>query len=197
MFSGIVEEVGEILSKKAYTNGYSFKIRSSLDVLEGDSISVSGACLTVTKTDEGSFWVDLSDETIRLSNLKNERIVNLERALSANGRINGHIVTGHLDGTAAITKIKNLHKFYEVTITFEGKLKRFLAPKGSVAIEGVSLTVNKIIGNSLLLMIIPYTFLHTNLKIKKINSKLNIEVDIMARYINNLSTVLQNKRFVL
>ncbi len=191
MFSGIVEEVGDIVTKKAYTNGYSFKIRSDLQVTEGDSISVNGACLTVTKVDSSSFWVDLSDETIKLSNLKNERIVNLERALPVNGRINGHIVTGHLDGTAAITKIRNMQKFYEITAAFESRLKRFIAPKGSVALEGVSLTINKVIGNSLMLMVIPYTFLHTNLKTKKISSKLNIEVDIMARYINNLST-LQN-----
>lgn len=191
MFSGIVEEVGDIVTKKAYTNGYSFKIRSDLQVTEGDSISVNGACLTVTKVDSSSFWVDLSDETIKLSNLKNERIVNLERALPVNGRINGHIVTGHLDGTAAITKIRNMQKFYEITAAFESRLKRFIAPKGSVALEGVSLTINKVIGNSFMVMIIPYTFLHTNLKTKKISSKLNIEVDIMARYINNLST-LQN-----
>ncbi len=191
MFSGIVEEVGDIVTKKAYTNGYSFKIRSDLQVTEGDSISVNGACLTVTKVDSSSFWVDLSDETIKLSNLKNERIVNLERALPANGRINGHIVTGHLDGTAAITKIRNMQKFYEITVAFESRLKRFIAPKGSAALEGVSLTINKVIGNSFMVMIIPYTFLHTNLKTKKISSKLNIEVDIMARYINNLST-LQN-----
>lgn len=191
MFSGIVEEVGDIVTKKAYTNGYSFKIRSDLQVTEGDSVSVNGACLTVTKVDSSSFWVDLSDETIKLSNLKNERIVNLERALPVNGRINGHIVTGHLDGTAAITKIRNMQKFYEITVTFENRLKRFIAPKGSIALEGVSLTINKVIGNSFMLMIIPYTFLHTNLKTKKISSKLNIEVDIMARYINNIST-LQN-----
>ncbi len=191
MFSGIVEEVGDIVTKKAYTNGYSFKIRSDLQVTEGDSISVNGACLTVTKVDSSSFWVDLSDETIKLSNLKNERIVNLERALPVNGRINGHIVTGHLDGTAAITKIRNMQKFYEITVAFESRLKRFIAPKGSAALEGVSLTINKVIGNSFMVMIIPYTFLHTNLKTKKISSKLNIEVDIMARYINNLST-LQN-----
>ncbi len=191
MFSGIVEEVGDIVTKKTYTNGYSFKIRSDLQVTEGDSISVNGACLTVTKVDSSSFWVDLSDETIKLSNLKNERIVNLERALPVNGRINGHIVTGHLDGTAAIIKIRNMQKFYEITVAFESRLKRFIAPKGSVALEGVSLTINKVIGNSFMLMIIPYTFLHTNLKTKKISSKLNIEVDIMARYINNLST-LQN-----
>ncbi len=186
MFSGIIEATGEIVDKRAYSSGLSIRIKSNLVVAEGDSVSVSGACLTATKIEKGYFWADLSEETLRLSNLKDARYVNLERALSLNSRIDGHIVTGHLDGTATITRHRNLRKFHELRVEFDKKLARFLAAKGSVALEGVSLTINQASENSITLMIIPYTFEHTTLKTKKVGSKLNIEVDILARYINRI-----------
>jgi len=186
MFSGIIEATGEIVDKRAYSSGLSIRIKSNLVVAEGDSVSVSGACLTATKIGEGYFWADLSEETLRLSNLKDARYVNLERALSLSRRIDGHIVTGHLDGTATITRHKNLRKFHELRVEFDRKLARFLAAKGSVALEGISLTINQVSESSMTLMIIPYTFEHTTLKTKKVGSKLNIEVDILARYINRV-----------
>ena len=186
MFSGIVEQIGEIVDKRSYSSGASIKIRSELLLNEGDSILVSGACLTAAKIEKGYFWVDASDETLRLSNLKYAGHVNLEKALSLNKGINGHIVTGHLDGTATLTKHKNMHGFHEISVQFDQKIARFLAVKGSVALEGISLTINRITGSTMTLMVIPYTFSHTTLETKKIGAKLNIEADIVARYISRM-----------
>lgn len=187
MFTGIVEEIGTILK-----TGSSLKISASeilKDVHIGDSIAVNGICLTVTAFDTGSFTVDAMPETYKRTALKSLSCgskVNLERAMAANGRFGGHIVSGHIDGTGRISDYRNDGNAIWMTVTTDRELLKYIAPKGSVAIDGVSLTVVDSLRDSFSVSLIPHTSSVTTLTSHRSGGIVNIETDVLAKYIGHM-----------
>lgn len=153
----------------------------------GESISVNGVCSTVKKAGKDISF-EYMPETLKLtnlSNLKKDEIVNLEQSMRVNARLDGHIVLGHVDGKGNIVSIKKEgnSRVFEIKL-LEKKFMKFIVYKGSIALEGISLTIAKILSNSFLVKIIPYTLAHTNLKFKKVGDAVNLEFDILAKYAN-------------
>lgn len=198
MFTGIIEEIGTI--KNINTNGVSaqLNIASNL-VLEGtkigDSIAVNGVCLTVTSLTSNSFTADIMAETLRRSNLGNllpQSKVNLERAMIANGRFGGHIVSGHIDGTGTIIETKPEGNAVWVKIKTSSEILKYIIQKGSITIDGISLTVAKITDQDFSVSIIPHTAENTTLLQKKVGEVVNLENDIVGKYVEKLLS-FQNK----
>lgn len=191
MFTGIVEEVGTV---KAVQKGSSSFIKIQADkIFEdihlGDSIAVNGVCLTVTDFDGKVFSADVMNETLSRSSLgalKNGSHVNLERAMAANGRFGGHIVSGHIDGTGTVTEIKNDGIAVWYTISASPEIMRYIVEKGSIAIDGISLTVAKVTENTFSVSIIPHTAQQTILSEKKTGDVVNLENDIVGKYVEKL-----------
>ena len=192
MFTGIVEEAGTI--KKLMINGNSGQIAvRAKKVLEGtqigDSIAVNGICLTVTSLQADVFTADVMAETIRRSSLSECRAgdeVNLERAMAANGRFGGHIVSGHIDGTGVITSYRREENAVWVTIETAPEILRLIVEKGSICIDGISLTVAKVGDTEFQVSVIPHTGEETTLLKKKLGSRVNLENDIVGKYIQKL-----------
>jgi len=192
MFTGIIEERGIVNALSRADNTARLDLKSDIcysDSKVGDSISVNGCCLTLTKKYGNNLLFDVSQETLRVSNLadlaKGER-VNLERSLTQGGRLGGHFVTGHIDYAGRLLSKSAIGDFIEFSIDIPRDFKGFLAPKGSVAIDGVSLTVNSVSENNFKAMLIPYTLSCTTLQYKDKGSRLNIETDILAKYTHSL-----------
>ena len=195
MFTGIIEEVGLV---KAITNN-KIVVKCS-DILSqiaiGDSVAVNGVCLTVTAFDSAEFCADISPETYRITNLQNIKLndfVNLERAMLANGRFGGHIVSGHIDGIGQIVSVISNSDFYDFEIKLAPTEARYVIKKGSITINGISLTVAEVVNDRVKLAIIPHTFENTNLKRLKIGDVVNVEVDIFAKYIEKFLSTSDNK----
>ncbi len=190
MFTGIVEEVGKVKS----IGGGKIVIEAKTvvaDVRVGDSICVNGVCLTVTEFDDKSFTADVMPETIRrtsLFELKIGGMVNLERALTLSSRLGGHIVSGHVDGVGKILSLKNEANAVLMKIQAEPKILRYVVEKGSVALDGISLTVASVDLSSFTVSLIPHTREITDLKEKKIGSLINIETDIIGKYVEKLAS---------
>jgi len=189
MFTGIIEDQGTI--KKITRQGKSaqMSIESKLAAQEltlGDSIAVDGACLTVTGIHDSLFTVDISPETLQRTTLSFRRerdIVNLERALRLSDRLGGHLVTGHIDGVAVIKSLTPAANAVAITFSAPQQILHYLVEKGSVAIDGISLTVNTCTAGGFSVMVIPFTLSHTTLSRKKTGDQINIETDIMGKYI--------------
>lgn len=190
MFTGIVEEIGRIGSTRE--GGLRVSAVTVLDDLRvGDSVSVSGVCLTVTGVDETSFSVDVVPETLRrttLGSLKAEDPINLERSLPATGRFGGHIVQGHVDGKATIRSIDTEGEARLVRFVGSSSIMRYVVEKGFVAVDGISLTVVDCDPTSFLVTLIPHTFENTTFNAKAVGDSVNIEVDILAKYVERLSS---------
>ena len=193
MFSGIIESKGSIKSIEFEKDSARITINagdlSMDDVGLGDSICVSGACLTVVEFDDTSFSVDVSQETLRLTTLgdKSEGSeVNLEKALKVSDRLGGHIVTGHVDGIGIVTERDTLDDYVKYIVEAPTELSRYIAKKGSICVDGISLTVNEVSDNRFELMIIPHTLTITTLGQTSVSSKVNLEIDIVARYCERL-----------
>ncbi len=192
MFTGIIEEVGTV--KEVCRNGNNSFIRIQAkkvlsDVNIGDSIAVNGVCLTVTKLDSSIFQADVMNETLSRSSLESLRTgspVNLERAMSANGRFGGHIVLGHIDGTGTIINIKNDGIAVWYTVKTSDSIMRYIVEKGSIAIDGISLTVVEVSKDNFSVSIIPHTAGQTILSAKKIGDIVNLENDIIGKYVEKL-----------
>ena len=188
MFTGIVEEVGSVVS--ITNNGMTVrgeKVMSDLKI--GDSISVNGACLTAVSLNGTEFSVDLSPETMRrtsLGDLSVGGVVNLERALSASDRMGGHIVQGHVDGTGRITSTKDDGDSVILRVRAPARLMPYIVEKGFIAVDGISLTVVKVGTSSFTLAVIPYTLRNTNLETLSVGARVNLEADILAKYVENL-----------
>ena len=189
MFTGIIEEVGKITQINKQGEFAVVTIQASKvlqDVHLGDSIAVNGVCLTVTSFSERQFTADVMSETLKrtsLGELKPSSPVNLERAIAANGRFGGHIVSGHIDGTGEVVGIKPAHNSIWYRIQTTPKLMRYIIEKGSITIDGISLTVVDTDETSFRVSIIPHTIKETNLGSKKIGSLVNLENDIVGKYI--------------
>ncbi len=188
MFTGIVEEVGQVGSLSDYRLVIQAKTVLQ-DVHVGDSISVNGACLTVVEFDSGSFAVDLAPETLRRTSLGQVGpggAVNLERALAAHDRMGGHIVQGHVDGTGDITGITPEADCYILEVESPESLALYIVEKGFIAVDGISLTVVQSAELRFTISIIPFTMQHTNLRERKVGDKVNLEADILAKYVESL-----------
>ena len=196
MFTGIVEEIGIV--KKINNETLTIKANKVIeDVKIGDSILVNGVCETVTSFDSDSFTVNISPETFKVttfSSLKSGEIVNLERALTLNSRLGGHIVSGHVDCRGQCVSIEKLSDFYNITFEIPEEFKKYIAQKGSVTINGISLTIAETYENIFKIAIIPHTLNNTNLKNLQTNDFVNIETDILAKYIEKMLSVEDNKR---
>ena len=188
MFTGIVEEIGTINS--LVNSVLTIQAEQVLaDIKLGDSISVNGTCLTVVNFTESKFSVDLAPETLRrtaFGNLNPDDTVNLERALAANDRFGGHMVQGHVDATGRVISIRNEGDSSIFRISNPKRLKPYLVEKGFIAVDGISLTIVKVFTSSFTLSVIPYTRMNTNLRDQLIGGKVNLEVDILAKYVENL-----------
>ena len=192
MFTGIIEEVGTV--KRIQRSGSSSFIEiQATKVLEdvhlGDSIAVNGVCLTVTHFGGGMFRADVMNETLSrssLGSLASGSPVNLERAMAAGGRFGGHIVSGHIDGTGIISDIRNDDIAVWYTVSAPPELLRYIVEKGSVAIDGISLTVAKVTDTSFSVSIIPHTAAETILGTKKTGDTVNLENDIIGKYVEKL-----------
>ncbi len=191
MFTGIIESVGKTKTITTIKNGIRLTIQTPLanSVKLGESIAVNGACLTVTDNTKDTFSVDVSFETLKRTNLgalKPNCWVNLERALKLTDRLDGHIVLGHVDTTATIKSIIKTGDFYILSINIDDYTYRHSVEKGSIAIDGISLTISKLEKYYLETAIIPFTYEHTNLKYASAGKIVNIETDIIGKYIEKL-----------
>lgn len=189
MFTGIIEEKGKIKSIKFCDNSGTIEIAAKkiLDGTKiGDSIAVNGVCLTVVQLESDGFCADVMAETLRRSNLaslSNGNQVNLERAMSADGRFGGHIVSGHIDGIGKISRIEIEGNASWIYISCSEKILSLIVEKGSIAIDGISLTVAKVNEYDFAVSIIPHTFEQTTLSKKQIGNIVNLENDIVGKYI--------------
>lgn len=192
MFTGIIEETGVIKNIKRGVNSSVLTVSAQKimeDVNIGDSIAVNGVCLTVTQLSPISFNADVMHETLSrssLGSLQSGSRVNLERAMPAQGRFGGHIVSGHIDGTGIITAIKKDDNAYWYTISADKKLLKYIIEKGSVAIDGISLTVANVTDKSFSVSVIPHTMAGTTLQEKKAGDIVNIENDCIGKYVEKL-----------
>ena len=192
MFTGIVEEVGTVVGIQRGGNKSFIRIKAQKvleDVKLGDSIAVNGVCLTVTDFDSASFQADVMNETLSRSSLGSLRSgspVDLERAMVAGGRFGGHIVSGHIDGMGTITDIINDGIAVWYSVSAKAEIMRYIVEKGSVAIDGISLTVAKVAESSFSVSIIPHTAAKTVLGVKKVGDTVNLENDIIAKYVEKL-----------
>ena len=188
MFTGIVEETGRVASLSDYRLTVNAE-KSLSDVKLGDSIAVNGACLTVVEFDDRSFAVDLAPETLRrtsLGQVKPGGAVNLERALAAGGRMGGHIVQGHVDGAGVITAITPEADCWMVEIEAPAALTPYIVEKGFIAVDGISLTVVQITQRRFTISVIPFTMGQTNLRERAAGDRVNLEADILAKYVESL-----------
>lgn len=192
MFTGIIEETGTVKEIRHNGNNSFIKIGAEKifsDMHTGDSIAVNGVCLTVTDFCNNIFRADVMNETLNrssLGSLKTGSPVNLERAMSANGRFGGHIVSGHIDGTGVISSVRNDGIAIWYTISTQPEIMRYIIEKGSVAIDGISLTVAKVTDNNFSVSIIPHTAEKTILSYKKTGDVVNLENDIVGKYVEKL-----------
>jgi riboflavin synthase len=191
MFTGLIEDCGVITSIKRLAESAEIEIRTALSpqIKVGDSISVNGTCLTAKAISPNSFIADVMVQTLRLTSLSDISIgdaVNLELALMSGSRMGGHIVQGHVDGVGEVIENSTGEKWNKLVIRIPQHLAKYVVNQGSIAIDGVSLTVGEIKGDLVTLWLIPETLAKTNLDSKLTGSKLNIEVDLLAKYVERL-----------
>jgi len=192
MFTGIIEEIGKIEKITPIAGGFVLKIKAEKildDLVVNDSVCIDGVCLTVTKRDKNCFWADavgVSLEKTIFDKIKADISVNLERSVRLNDRLGGHLVQGHVNGIGIITEIQKLGENYLLKIIIPDSLEMYLIKEGSIAVNGISLTIADVHLNEISLSIIPHTWQNTNLKDKKVNEKVNVEIDILAKYVEKL-----------
>src|SRR5688572_15080550 len=192
MFTGIIEEVGHIVAIEDTGEFRTLRVKAGaiLDgVTKGASIAVNGVCLTVRTFEAGSFTADLSRETIERTSLNALRpgtTVNLERPMRADGRFGGHIVQGHVDGVGKIRKFDRGGDNWNLQVEFPEKAARYIVEKGSIAIDGISLTVAALTPPVLAVAIIPHTFENTNLRHARAGDTVNLEFDVIAKYVERM-----------
>ena len=195
MFTGIIEELGKI--RQITDKSIEIECKTVLDDVKlGDSICVNGVCLTVINIKPDGFTADVSPETFRVTNLITLKVgdfVNLERAMGVNDRFGGHIVSGHIDGKGKGVNIERIGEFYNLKVELPQELSKYVIQKGSIGVNGISLTVAEVNGNNVEIAVIPHTFENTNLKYLKPGDFVNIEVDMFAKYIEKFLSTGDNK----
>ena len=188
MFTGLIETVGHVSGVAAVSSGYRLRIRTELspELTPGESVAVNGVCLTVTAVEGDEWRADIGPETARVTTfglMKPEQPVNLERSLRAGDRFGGHFVQGHVDSVGTIENVRRDGDAHWLTISFPGALAPLLIPKGSIAVDGISLTVAALRERQFDVMIIPFTWSHTNLSSLSVKDQVNIECDMLGKYV--------------
>ena len=192
MFSGIVEEIGAVQAVNKGLAGAKFSILASVvldDLHVGDSVSVSGTCLTVTHLEEHSFSVDVSTETLNrtiLGKIAMGTPVNLERAMTLNARMGGHLVTGHVDGIGILRAREQDGNAAHLTVEAPEDIMRYCVTKGSITMDGISLTINAVTDRSFVVAIIPHTAKVTTMGLKQVGDSVNLESDLIGKYVERL-----------
>lgn len=192
MFTGIVEDKGRVvrLERQGQVNRMTLEVPMGLTELSlGDSINVNGVCLTIVEKKGQMITVDISSETLQRTNLSKMREgdeVNLERALRLADRLGGHFVTGHVDGVGAIIEKRNEGDFLHIRIRTPQSVMKYIVQKGSIAIDGISLTVNECQGDEIRITVIPFTLQRTTLLEKRVGERVNVETDILGKYVESL-----------
>ena len=193
MFTGIVQALGEIAAIVETDGDVRLRVMTGklplADVAIGDSISTNGVCLTVTELPGDGYWADVSTETLSLTSLKSIKTgtkVNLEKSVTPTTALGGHLVSGHVDGLGVVRRLEQDARSWRVTIEAPKELAKYIAGKGSICIDGTSLTVNTVNGSSFELNIIPQTWEETVFQFYQVGSEVNLEVDIIARYLERL-----------
>ena len=191
MFTGLIEDIGKIAALRLGNGSAVMTVQTKLPVGQmtlGASVAVNGACLTVVKKLKNAFTVDVSPETLACTNLgalKPGSLVNLEQPMVLNERLGGHLVTGHVDGVGTIAEMKQHGEFTIFSFRVAKELGRLLVAKGSVAVDGISLTVNQCRRELFSVAIIPFTLQHTNLQGRRVGDKVNIETDLIGKYVHS------------
>lgn len=192
MFTGIIEGVGTVRSVRHRGEALEIEVSCEFDLERsnvGDSVAVNGCCLTITSRLGKSFWADVSPETLATSTLGALAVggrVNLERALAVGGRLDGHIVQGHVDGVGTVAAVRERSGTREITIEIPSNLSRYIVEKGSVAVDGVSLTVNRCHESDFTVTVIPHTALKSTFQEMRPGARVNLEVDIIGKYVEKL-----------
>ena len=193
MFTGIIETVGEVVAKELREGDVKLTLKADESYLEavmlGDSIACNGVCLTVVDRTSNQFMLDVSVETLSLTTIRNWDVgskVNLEQAMIASSRFGGHIVSGHIDRIGEIIDIADDARSWRMTVRVPKNIRQYIAKKGSVSVDGVSLTINSVEDNEFSVNIVPHTLSHTIIGDYKLNQKVNIEIDTIARYVERL-----------
>ncbi len=187
MFTGIIESLAEIKEVKTEGGNYHFKVQSpiSKELKIDQSLAHDGVCLTVTEKDDESHWVTAIAETLKLTSLSEwqpGKLVNLERAMPANGRLDGHFVQGHVDSVGTCVDVQDADGSAYYTFEFDPKFSHLIVPKGSITVNGVSLTVVEPTDHQFKVAIIPFTVEHTNFQQIQVGTKVNLEFDIIGKY---------------
>jgi riboflavin synthase len=188
MFTGLIETLGEVAEVKPTPAGFRLRLTTALsaELTAGDSVAVNGVCLTVVSADPDGVHMDVSPETLRVSalgSLKRGASVNLERPMRADARIGGHFVQGHVDATGSIEELRQDGDFWWVTVKFPPSLAAQIVRRGSIAVDGISLTVAGVDDRRFDVQVIPFTWAHTNLKAAKVNDLVNLECDMLGKYV--------------
>ena len=192
MFTGIVEDKGRVVCSERQGPLHRMTLEVPMGLTElslGDSINVNGVCLTIVEKKGQRIGVDISSETLQRTNLSKMREgdeVNLERALRLADRLGGHFVTGHVDGVGAITEERREGDFLHIRIRIPRSVMKYVVQKGSIAIDGISLTVNECQGDEIRITVIPFTLQRTTLLQKRVGEQVNVETDILGKYVENL-----------
>ena len=188
MFNGLIEATGEVAELAPIPAGLRLGVRTPVarELVLGESIAVNGVCLTVVRADDASFSAEVSPETMRVTNLGGlgpGDAVNLERSMRADARVGGHFVQGHVDGTGRIEDIRHEADFHRVSVSFPAAMAPFLVRKGSIAVDGISLTVAGLRETGFDVQIVPFTWDHTNLGRARVGAVVNLECDIIGKYV--------------
>ena len=193
MFTGIIETVGEVVAKELREGDVKLTLKADESYLEavmlGDSIACNGVCLTVVDRTSNQFMLDVSVETLSLTTIGNWDVgskVNLEQAMIASSRFGGHIVSGHIDRIGEIIDITEDARSWRMRVRVPKNIRQYIAKKGSISVDGVSLTINSVEDNEFSVNIVPHTLSHTIIGDYKLNQKVNIEIDTIARYVERL-----------
>ena len=188
MFTGLIEAPGTVAAIGELPSGRRLRVATDIagQLALGDSVAVNGVCLTVVRFDAAGFDAEVSPETLRVTNLEDLRdgaTVNLERPLLPSDRLGGHFVQGHVDGVGSLAGIEQETDFWWVTVRFPADLERYIVTKGSVAVDGISLTVAGLEADRFTVQIVPHTWRHTNLHARSVGDAVNIECDIIGKYV--------------
>lgn len=188
MFTGLVETVGELVERKPTSGGFRLRIATAIapELAPGDSVAVNGVCLTVILAEESELHADIGPETVRvttLGSLERGCRVNLERPLRADSRFGGHFVQGHVDAIGHIEELRADAEFHWMTVSFPAQLAPYIVHKGSIAVDGISLTVAGLGADRFDVMVVPYTMTHTNLGGAQRRDRVNLECDMVGKYV--------------
>jgi riboflavin synthase len=188
MFTGLIESTGKLLERKSTSGGFRLRIASTLapELSPGDSLAVNGVCLTVVTAQDGEVHADIGPETVRvttLGSLSEGSRLNLERPLRADSRFGGHFVQGHVDAIGHVEELRQDAEFHWLTVSFPPELAPYIVQKGSIAVDGISLTVAGLGGDRIDIQVVPYTMTHTNLGRVQVRDRVNLECDMIGKYV--------------